>query len=136
MCDYSLQNVRSRAARVGDRLVTKNFGTGTRGFASTTDEELTAVCILPGTEIAFDEPFKAYQSQYIPGQSKRYTTLARFRRIDNDNPHAHHDALEIPNGEVVLLTLLAAGQMATVLQLPAKPKTEAEAEEQRRAEYV
>jgi hypothetical protein len=33
MCDFSLQSVRSRPAKVGDRLVTRNFGTGTRGFA-------------------------------------------------------------------------------------------------------
>ena len=33
-------------------------------------------------------------------------------------------------------TLLDVGQSATVLQLPAAPKTEAEREEQRRAEYA
>ena len=27
-----------------------------------------------------------------------------------DDPRAHHDALEFPNGEVVLLTFLAQGQ--------------------------
>jgi hypothetical protein len=52
MCDYSLHSVRSRPAKVGDKLVTKNFGTGTRGFASTADLS-TAVCVLPGTELAF-----------------------------------------------------------------------------------
>ena len=52
MCDYSLQSVRSRAAKIGDKLVTKDFRTGTRGFASA--EDLTiAVCVLPGTELAF-----------------------------------------------------------------------------------
>ncbi len=55
MCDYSLQNIRSRPASVGDKLVTHNFGTGTRGFA-TTEDLATAVCILPGTELAFAEP--------------------------------------------------------------------------------
>jgi len=29
MCDYSLQNVKSRAAKVDDKLTTRNFGTGT-----------------------------------------------------------------------------------------------------------
>ncbi len=52
MCDYSLHSVRSRPATIGDKLMTKNFGTGTRGFAPVTDAS-TAVCVLPGTELAF-----------------------------------------------------------------------------------
>ena len=62
MCDYSLQNVRSRPARVGDKLTTRDFGTCTRGFAAAEDVEV-AVCVLPGTELAFSsavtltEPF-------------------------------------------------------------------------------
>jgi hypothetical protein len=27
MCDHSLQNVKSRAAKVGDKLTTRSFGT-------------------------------------------------------------------------------------------------------------
>ena len=34
----------------------------------------------------------------------------------------HHDALEFPDGQIVLLTFLKEGQQATVLQLPAAPK--------------
>jgi hypothetical protein len=45
--------------------------------------------------------------------------LARFRQINLDNPVIHHDALEFPDGQVVLVTRLCAGQRATVLQLPA-----------------
>ena len=52
MCDFSLQSVRSRPAKVGDKLVTRDFGTGTRGFSASDDPAL-AVCILPGTELAF-----------------------------------------------------------------------------------
>ena len=52
MCDFSLQSVRSRPAKVGDKLVTRDFGTGTRGFAAADDPEL-AVCVMPGTELAF-----------------------------------------------------------------------------------
>jgi hypothetical protein len=52
MCDYSLHNVKSRPARVGDKLTTRNFNTGTRGFAAPEDAN-TAVCVLPGTELAF-----------------------------------------------------------------------------------
>ena len=52
MCDFSLQSVRSRSAKVGDKLVTRDFGTGTRGFAASDDLGM-AVCLLPGTELAF-----------------------------------------------------------------------------------
>jgi hypothetical protein len=57
MCDYSLQHVKSRPAKVGDKLTTINFRTGTRGFAAPEDST-TAVCILPGTELAFSEEVK------------------------------------------------------------------------------
>ena len=52
MCDYSLHNVKSRPAKVGDKLRTHDFNTGTRGFAAPEDAN-TAVCVLPGTELAF-----------------------------------------------------------------------------------
>ena len=55
MCDYSLQTVRSRPARVGDKLTTHHFNTGTIGFAAPEDAN-TAVCVLPGTELAFAKP--------------------------------------------------------------------------------
>ena len=52
MCDYSLHNVKSRPAKVGDKLTTQHFNTGTTGFAAPEDRN-TAVCVLPGTELAF-----------------------------------------------------------------------------------
>jgi hypothetical protein len=36
-----------------------------------------------------------------------------------DDPHVHHDALEFPGGQIVMVTRLLPGQKATVLQLPA-----------------
>ena len=54
MCDFSLQHVKSRPAQVGDKLETRNFGTGTTGFCDAADPNV-AVCLLPGTELAFDE---------------------------------------------------------------------------------
>src|SRR6266480_3822414 len=51
---------------------------------------------------------------------------AIFRQINKDVPRLHHDALEFPDGSCVLLTELREGQEATVLQLPAQPKTPAE----------
>ena len=48
--------------------------------------------------------------------------VARFREINLQNPHDHHDALEFPGGQIVLVTRLCEGQMATVLQLPVDPE--------------
>jgi hypothetical protein len=61
---------------------------------------------------------------------------AIFRQINKEKVAAHHDALEFPDGQIVLLTSLSEGQSATVLQLPAKPKTVVEAEAQRRVAHV
>jgi hypothetical protein len=61
---------------------------------------------------------------------------AIFRQINKDKVAVHHDALEFPDGRIMLLTFLLEGQQATVLQLPAEPKTASEAEAQRRATYV
>jgi hypothetical protein len=131
MCDYSLQNVKSRPAAVGDKLITKNFGTGSRGFAAPSDPG-TAVCVLPGTELAFDAPVKF--TAIVDGAfgTLEAAPIAIFRQVRKDEPRAHHDTLEFPDGAQVLLTHLAEGQMATVLQLPAAPKTKAEAEAQER----
>jgi hypothetical protein len=136
MCDYSLQHVRSRAAQVGDKLMTRNFGTGTRGFAAPEDPT-TAVCILPGTELAFAQEiaFASLSSPRAEVQKARSKT-AVFRQINRDLLRAHHDALEFPDGTVVLLTDLCDGQSAVVLQLPAQPVTKVEVEAQKRVEYI
>jgi hypothetical protein len=121
VCDYSLHNVASRPARIGDKLVTTKFSQSiTRGFAAVGEEQV-AVCLMPGTEIAFDadvvcEPaFLSFLWKKKIGQR-----LARFRRINTEVPTAHHDALEFPDGKVMLLTRLCEGQRATVLQLPVR----------------
>lgn len=54
MCDYSLHNVKTRPAKVGDKLTTRLFETGTRGFSAPEDASI-AVCVLPGTELGFAE---------------------------------------------------------------------------------
>jgi hypothetical protein len=134
MCDYSLQGVNSRPAKIGDRLVTTQFyNTNTRGFAAVGDCR-TAVCLLPGTEVAFDTDVRRQLTGFWALFRKRSKEqighrLARFRQIDLDNPCTHHDALEFPDGQIVLLTLLRPGQHATVIQLPAeKPVRLAEKE--------
>jgi hypothetical protein len=134
MCDYSLHSIKSRPAKIGDKLTTLNFGTGTRGFAASEDATV-AVCVLPGTELSFSSEVK-YQSTGLFGWRNKATTTAIFRQVNKQKLAAHHDALEFPNGQIVLLTCLCEGQQATVLQLPAQPKTAVDSENQKRAAYV
>jgi hypothetical protein len=119
MCDYSLHSVASRPARLADKLVVTKFsGTTTRGFAAI-DDRATAVCLCPGTELAFDRGSRILASFSPPKLVRKdaskdstvYTTVATV----------HHDAVEFPSGRIVLLTRLCAGQRATVLQLPPGP---------------
>ena len=136
MCDYSLHNVKSRAARVGDQLTTRNFGTGTRGFASLEDAD-TAVCLMPGTELAFSREVACTATGFLGlGARRMKHRTAIFRQLNKEQPRVHHDALEFPDGQAVLLTDLLEGQQATVLQLPAKPATAAEEKAQERVAYI
>jgi hypothetical protein len=143
MCDYSLHDVASRPAKVGDELVTTHFANSiTRGFVAV-GEPNVAVCLLPGTEVAFEKEieFEGGLGSFLNWKrAKRIgDKVARFRQVNTDQPHRHHDALEFPNGECVLLTRLCDGQFATVLQLPAAPRTvesPPEAETQGRVAYI
>ena len=120
MCDYSLEHVASRPAKVADRLVTTSFaGTISRGFA-VADDVNVAVCLLPGTEIAFEREV-SYEHPVTHRREPLPSRLARFRQVDGEVARTHHDALEFASGEIVLLTKLLRGQRATVLQLPAMP---------------
>ena len=124
MCDYSLEHVASRPAAVADRLIVTSFArTVTRGFAGDGDLN-TAVCLRPGTEIAFDQAVR-YEHPVTHAQMTAPGRLARFRQIDMHVRHLHHDALEFADGTVVQLALLLPGQRATVLQLPSVPLHEA-----------
>jgi hypothetical protein len=120
MCDYSLEHVASRPATVADRLIVTPFaGTITRGFAGAGDLN-TAVCLRPGTEIAFDEPVR-YEHPVTHWPTTMTGNLARFRQINQNVPHTHHDALEFSDGAIVPLAQLVPSQRATVLQLPSVP---------------
>ena len=90
----------------------------TRGF-SAPENKYVAVCLLPGTELSFANEVKRIRLwPWNTGAIKHKTAI--FREINQGIPRAHHDALESPDGQIVLLTLLQEGQQATVLQLPAK----------------
>ena len=116
MCDYSLHAVTSRLALVGETLITTTFrGTSTRGFASESDP-LVAVCMLPGTELAFEGNVK-YDNRWIWTRATSFR-VGKFGKVDPAQLNRHHDAIEFPDGTSVLVTQLCEGQRATVLQLP------------------
>lgn len=126
MCDYSLHHVASRPAKVGDKLTSSKFDNSiTGGFAAVCEPEV-AVCLRPGTELAFDQDVTYSQGFGLIPPRFGYATIphrvARFRQIDMHRPNAHHDALEFPNGQMVMVTMLREGLTATVLQLPADPE--------------
>src|ERR1700733_9237736 len=110
MCDYSLHNVVSRPGEVGNQLVTTRFAdTVTRGFAESGEREV-AVCLLPGTEIGFENEgefrdptarlFSGFENepdhrssfaQLFSGLRFAPGKVARFRRVNAEDRHKHHD---------------------------------------------
>ena len=89
MCDYSLHNVASRPAKIGEKLTTRDFGTGTRGFAAAEDARV-AVCVLPGTELAFALPVKYGLAALFGWAWKKKTgrQTAIFRQINKEEARA------------------------------------------------
>ena len=132
MCDYSLHHVNSRPAKVGDRLTTRDFGLGTRGFAAPEDKNV-AVCVLPGTEMSFVGEVECVPRALAWREKVITHKTAIFRQVNQEKKWVHHDALEFPDGEIVLLTYLQEGQVGTVLQLPATEKLPASSAENKNA---
>src|SRR5436305_12601776 len=126
MCDYSLHHVASRPAKVSDKLVTtKLTKSSARGFAAVGEHGAklvihdsppeVAVCLLPGTELAFDDDVRYDRAISFFGSARVNHKVASFRQINVDDPHVQHDAVEFPNGQVLKLTQLVPGQTARVL---------------------
>ena len=137
MCDYSLHLVASRPAKVGDRLISTKFDNSmTRGFAAV-GEPNVAVCLLPGTEVAFEKEVECQNrfGSLFPNRRLR-GKVAQFRQVHADKPNVHHDALEFPDGQIVLLTRLCPGQRATVLQLPISEPVASAAQQHKRGADV
>jgi hypothetical protein len=133
MCDYSLESIASRPAAVGDKLVSTRFGESiTRGFCAV-DTPNVAVCLLPGTEVAFERDVE-FDNMFGAGRDTVAARVARFRQVDVHEPRVHHDALEFPDGRVVLVTRLVQGQRATVLQLPAPARSAKQVDQHTAAE--
>jgi hypothetical protein len=87
------------------------------------------VCVLPGTELSFAGEVKCLPVGLLAWREKviKHKT-AIFRQMNKERVAAHHDALEFPDGQILLLTFLCEGQQATVLQLPVQPRNAVEVE--------
>jgi hypothetical protein len=87
MCDYSLHDVASRPAKVGDQLVTTEFwNTTTRGFCPVGEPEV-AVCLLPGTEVVFESEVQRKITRFWLSLFKGEPDdirhkVARFRQVN------------------------------------------------------
>jgi hypothetical protein len=139
MCDYSLHHVASRPAKVGDKLVTSAFDSSTTHGFCAVGEPNVAVCLRPGTELAFEGDVESNHAT-LGGLGMELGDLggkvARFTQVDMDRPAAYHDALEFPNGKIVLVTHLRKGQCASVLQLPADQPVFAASREPALPEFI
>jgi hypothetical protein len=119
MSDY----VKSRPAKVGEKLRTHRFDPGIIGFAALGNADI-AVRMLPGTELAFATAIKCSPRGFGLFGWKLLVvnhTTATFRQVNKYHLRTHDDGLEFPDGKMALLTDLLEGQEATVLQLPAQP---------------
>jgi hypothetical protein len=132
MCDYSLEHLVLRAANVGDKLVPASFGQGLTGGFCAMGEPNVAACLQPGTELAFEREIESQAAFRLFPPSELGALVARSLRGNEAHRHRNHDALELPSGQVVLLTRLRAGQHATALQLPATERPHEAAQERRK----
>ena len=128
MGDY----IKSRPAKVGEKLRTQQFHPGRVEFAARKMPIRRFVFFrersLPSRPAIRCSPRGLFGWKMIVLNHK----TATFRQINKDNPRTHDDALEFSDGRMVLLTNLLEGQEATVLQLPAQPVTAAETKAQKR----
>ena len=116
MCDYSLHAIASRPARVGEALVSTHFrGSATLGFASPAEKGV-AVCLLPGTELAFETNVR-YRAGWFKTRIVNFNVV-KFCKIAPEVRCQHHDALAFRDGSTVLVNSLVQRQRVRVLQLP------------------
>ena len=92
-----------------------NGPTPTAATTSVTDPKVDSW--RGGAELAFEEGVGCDTGMVSSWRLGH--TVAKFQQVDKNRSNVYHDALEFPDGKIVLLTHLCKGQTATVLQLPA-----------------
>lgn len=94
MCDYSLENVKSVKAVVGEKYVVTRFPSNSVGFAPEAQTDCAA-CVEVGTLLRLS--------------SKDGEVVVRMTKANETIAYAHHDAVEMPDGSVRLLGTLPIG---------------------------
>jgi len=119
MVSVNGRRAQPRIAQPGDKLVTRDFGGGLRGFAAVDDQDI-AVRLLPGTELIFVRDVVCMPPDSLGWSMERikYQSAVCRRHGTQAPAGADLDALEFPDGRTVLLTLVHEGQAATVSRLP------------------
>ena len=102
--------------RIGSFMM--KAGMNTDRMQSMASKRGTAVCMLPGTELAFEENVR-FDSRWVWPKTLNFR-VGKFGMIDPHIPDRHHDAVEFPDGTCILVTQLREGQRVTVLQLPVR----------------
>lgn len=111
MCDYSLESVRNRPARVGEKLTTRRFPSGSVGFTAAGDVGCsTAVCLMEDTRITLEN---------VPAELQRELGVAEkatvtFFRTDPQTSVGYRDSIRFPNGKEITLQRLGPAVSAVV----------------------
>lgn len=121
MCDYdyNVHFITWRPAKAGDKVVTTVIRKSTTRAFTAVGEPNVAVCLLSGTELAFDNNVQYDRSFNLFKKASIDHRVARYRQVNIHDPSINQGALEFPGGQIVLVARLVSGQTATVLQLPA-----------------
>jgi len=118
MCDYSLEGVKTRAAKTGDQLILVQFSTGSQGFTDlnglsgslgfhTDMYNECAVCLKSGTKLQLSSPHDGQVSDVLFVQ-RTATKKNRYR----------DSVLFLDESQVITLQDLPRGMAAEVLTLP------------------
>jgi hypothetical protein len=116
MCDYSMHAIKNRKAVVGDKVKTSDFmRTSSPGLESLTEPGV-AICLIPGTGVEFDEPVQHRDiglnfNTPIPFKIGRYVRKAGHET-------EFKDAVQFPDGSMVLMAYLVTNQTGTVTYVP------------------
>lgn len=115
MCDYSMHALKNRKAVVGDTIKTSNFGGhSSPGIESSKPgEAMTAICLLPGTGIEFDQPIQYRNGGYSPT-----ITNCKIGRYVRRPSNSYSDYLQLTDGTMVLIAYLVSGQYGKVTYVP------------------
>ena len=106
MCDYSLENYRSRPAQEGEKYVISRFQSGSIGLASPGDCA-TAVCVPSDAQLRLEGIPEGLQHRFGVGPNEDVTVI----HVDFGQ---YRDGIKFRNGVEITLQQLEPGITATL----------------------